>query len=497
MEYDHILEMRNVNKSYPGVKALDNVSFKVKKNIIHAVMGENGAGKSTLMNIISGSQSYDTGSMLFKGEEITNNSIHSALLNGISMIHQELSPVHCMTVVENIFLGKEIMRNNSNFINQKAMIESANLLFKKLKIDINPTTVMSDLSIAQTQMVEIAKAISYNADLIIMDEPTSAITENEVKHLFEIIQMLKSEGVTVIYITHKMDEVFKISDEVTVFRDGCFIGTEKIEDMTNEKLIFMMVGRELEKMYSKGKVHIGEPILSVKNLCKEGEFENITFDLKKGQILGIAGLMGAGRSEIMEGLFGVRKIDSGEIYIKNKMVKINSPHDAIKNKMALLSEDRKLSGLFLILSVTENIIIAAINNYKNRFFLNKKEINKECDKQILNHNIKTPGKSQIIQYLSGGNQQKVLISRWLLTRPDILILDEPTRGIDVGAKSEIYKVMKNLVQKGISIILISSELPEILHMSDHILVIHDGKIAGEFESENATQEAILNCASGN
>lgn len=497
MEYEYILEMKDITKSYPGVKALNKVNFKVRKNTVHAVMGENGAGKSTLMNIIIGSQPYDSGIMLFKGVEIANNSIHMALMNGISMIHQEISTVHSMTITENIFLGKEIMRGSSSFIDQKKMTVAIEGLFMKLSISLNPDTKMSDLSIAQSQMVEIAKAISYKSDLIVMDEPTSAITENEVAHLFELINMLKKEGVSIIYITHKMDEVFKIADEVTVLRDGCFIGTEDIGGITSEQLVFMMVGRKLSAMTNKEPVGIGDDILSVKNLTKKGEFENITFSLRRGEILGVAGLMGAGRSEIMEGIFGIKKIDNGEIYINDKLVKITSPYDAIRNNMAFLPEDRKLSGLFLILSVMENIIITSIDFYRNGLFLNKKRIIKECDEQIKKYNIKTPGRNQVIQFLSGGNQQKALISRWLLTNPQILILDEPTRGIDVGAKSEIHKLMVNLVEKGMSIIMISSELPEVLSMSDRIIVVHEGVIAGEFSRSEATQEKILKCASGN
>jgi inositol transport system ATP-binding protein len=352
---------------------------------------------------------------------------------------------------------------------------------------------MSALSIAQTQILEIAKAISYNADLIIMDEPTSAITENEVAHLFRIIRMLKGEGVSIIYITHKMDEVFDICDEVTVLRDGACVGTERISDLTREKLITMMVGRELTALFPKEKVGFGEAVLSVEKLTRRGEFENISFSLRKGEILGVAGLMGAARTEIMETIFGIRRPDSGDIYINQQKVKVNSPYDAIKHRMAMLTEDRKLTGLFLVLSVLHNIIMASLKGT----FLRQRELAGACENQIHALNIKTPSRLQIIKNLSGGNQQKVFLSRWLLTGPEILLLDEPTRGVDVGAKAEIHKIMSMLVREGKSIIMISSELPEILGMSDRIVVIHEGKLAGHFERSEATQEKILNCAAGN
>jgi inositol transport system ATP-binding protein len=493
VEQENILEMKNITKVFPGVRALDNVQLKVRKGTIHALMGENGAGKSTLMNILIGSYAPDEGTVIFKNERIRTFSTHYALTHGISMIHQELVPVHTMTVAENIFLGKELLWKRSPFINKKEMLKKADELFQKLSISLDPTLKMSALSIAQTQILEIAKATSYNADLIIMDEPTSAITENEVAHLFGIIRMLKGEGVSIIYITHKMDEVFDICDEVTVLRDGACVGTEPIANLTREKLITMMVGRELTAMFSKEEVGIGETVLSVKNLTRKGEFENVSFDLRRGEILGVAGLMGAGRTEIMETIFGIRKLDSGEIHINQQKVGVNSPYDAIKNKMAMLTEDRKLTGLFMVLSVLQNIIMASIKG----LFLRQRELTSATNEQIDALNIKTPSRFQIMKNLSGGNQQKVFISRWLLTKPDILLLDEPTRGVDVGAKAEIHKIMSTLVREGKSIIMISSEMPEILGMSDRILVIHEGKVAGLFSRRDATQEKILNCAAGN
>ena len=493
MEQDNILEMRNISKMFPGVRALDDVQLTVRKGTIHALMGENGAGKSTLMNILIGGYPPDKGTVVFKKEKISTFSIHNSLTHGISMIHQELVPVYTMTVAENIFLGKELLWKKSPFVNAKEMIARARELFEKLTISLDPTLKLSALSIAQIQILEIAKAISYNADLIIMDEPTSAITENEVAHLFRIIKMLKSEGVSIIYITHKMDEVFDICDEVTVLRDGAFVGTELISNLTKERLITMMVGRELTALFPKEKVHIGETVLAIEKLTRKGEFENITFHLRKGEILGVAGLMGAGRTEIMETIFGIRKPDSGDILINQRKVKVNSPHDAIRHKMAMLTEDRKLTGLFMVLSVLHNIVMASIRGA----FLRQRELANASKAQIEALKIRTPSRFQIVKNLSGGNQQKVFISRWLLTEPEILLLDEPTRGVDVGAKAEIHRIMSLLVQEGKSIIMISSELPEILGMSDRIVVIHEGRMAGQFERHEATQEKILNCAAGN
>ncbi|WP_094548435.1 sugar ABC transporter ATP-binding protein, partial [Petroclostridium xylanilyticum] len=398
---------------------------------------------------------------------------------------------------ENIFLGREPLIGKTGLVDKKKMVEDAKELLEKLEMhDINPTALMHQLSIAKTQQVEIAKAISYDSDLIIMDEPTSAITEVEVEHLFKIVRNLRDKGVAIIFITHKMDEVFKIVDEITVFRDGQYIGTELAENLNKEKLIEMMVGREITQMFPKEPAEIGEVILSVKNLTKSGLFENVSFDLRKGEILGFAGLMGAGRTEVMESIFGIRKADQGEVYIKGEKVEINTPRDAIKRKMAFLTEDRKLTGVFLPLAVRDNIVVSCIDKFINGLFLNKKKIEEVCQQEKDKLAIKTPNMNQKIKNLSGGNQQKVLISRWLLTDPDILILDEPTRGIDVGAKSEIHRLMSKLAQQGKAVIMISSELPEILGMSDRILVMHEGKITGELDRFEATQEKVLEYATG-
>ncbi|MED1468532.1 sugar ABC transporter ATP-binding protein [Bacillus salipaludis] len=491
---EYILELDNITKEFPGVKALDNIQLKIRKGSVHGLMGENGAGKSTLMKIIFGIYTPDAGTIRFKGKELKVSGPKEAVKNGISMIHQELSPVPHMTVAENIFLGREFSFGKTGWVNNKKMVEESRKLFETLNINIDPSTKMKDLSIANMQMVEIATAVSYNADLIIMDEPTSAITDKEVEQLFAIIRSLQAKGVSIIYISHKMDEIFKICDELTVFRDGQYIGTKSAKEIDENTLIQMMVGREIKQVFHKEKAELGEVILAVKNLSRKGKFQNVNFELRKGEILGIAGLMGAGRTEVIESIFGIDPPDTGEIYIKGKKVKMKNPQDAIKNKIALLTEDRKLTGAFLPLSIKENMIISNINRFLKGGYINNREVKEKCNEQVELLNIKTPHLDQLIMNLSGGNQQKVLLARWLLNDPDILILDEPTRGVDVGAKSEIHKLMSKLAQQGKAIIMISSEMPEILGMSDRIIVMHEGDKKGELGREEANQEKILEIA---
>jgi inositol transport system ATP-binding protein len=493
---EYVLEMEHITKTFPGVKALDDVQLKVKKGTVHALMGENGAGKSTLMKILMGIYVADTGTVKFKGRQVNFQKTKDALDMGISMIHQELSPIPHMSIAENIFLGREPSIGKTGWVKQKEMEKNTKELLANLEISLDPKTKMHELSIANMQLVEIAKAISYNAELIIMDEPTSAITEKEVQHLFKIIRSLTKKGVSIIYISHKMDEIFDISDEVTVFRDGQYVDTASTKDINYEQLIQMMVGRELTHMFPKEEAEIKDVILEVKNFSKQGQFKNINFELRRGEILGLAGLMGAGRTEVMESIFGLTPPDEGEVFIGGRKVEIHSPKDAIRNKMALLTEDRKLSGLFLQHSVKDNMVIASIDKYKKGIFLDKKKINDVCEVEKDRLSIKTPNLEQTVNNLSGGNQQKVLIAKWLLTDPDILILDEPTRGIDVGAKAEIHRLMSNLVQQGKAIIMISSELPEILGMSDRILVMHEGRITGELSREEANQDSIMKYATG-
>jgi inositol transport system ATP-binding protein len=494
MESDYVLVMEGISKQFPGVRALNNVELRVRKGTVHALMGENGAGKSTLMKCLIGIYTPDSGTITFKGERLNITSTHYALSKGISMIHQELSPVPEMTVAENIYLGREPM-TPYGLVDMRKMNRMASELLERLHIKIRPTAKMRELSIANMQLAEIAKSVSYNSDLIIMDEPTSAITEAEVAVLFDIIRSLTAQGCAVIYISHKMDEVFKITDEVTVFRDGQYVATEATANLTRDMLIEQMVGRTLTQMFHKEKADMGSVFLDVQNLSGKG-FRNVSFQVKRGEILGLAGLMGAGRTELMDGVFGVTRTHGGEIRINGKTVKINSPADAIRNGMALLTEDRKLTGLYLNATVRENMFIANINRYLVGPFLQFSKIEKDCEKMRGLMRVKTPSLMQIIKNLSGGNQQKVLIARWLLTEPDLLILDEPTRGIDVGAKSEIYRLMTEFVLSGKAIIMISSELPEVLGMSDRILVMHEGDKVGELSRAEATQEKILQMATG-
>lgn len=491
---EYILEMRGVSKSFPGVKALDQVDLCVKRGSVHAVMGENGAGKSTLMKVLLGIYKQDEGTITFKGEERHFRGPQDALNAGLAMIHQELSTVQQLTVAENLFLGKE--KTQYGFLSKRKMVEEAQALFDDLHMDIDPKSLMGSLSVSRQQMCEIAKAVSYNADLIIMDEPTSAITESEVKHLFNIINDLLNRGITIIYITHKMDEVFQITDEISVYRDGRFINTLSTADTTRNKLIELMVGRELGNIFPKEYAEIGDVILRVEGLTRDDEFNNVSFDLHAGEILGMAGLVGAGRSEVAETIFGVRKKKSGKIFLHNKEVKIDNPRDAINNGMALLTEDRKSSGCFLPLSVRINTYIASVNDHSQGPFVNHKATIKSAAEMKDAMAIKTPSLEQRIGNLSGGNQQKVLVGRWLLTNPEILIVDEPTRGIDVGAKREIHKLISQLAKQGKGIIMISSELEEVLGMCDRILVMSEGRLTGILNREEATQEKILRFATG-
>lgn len=498
-ENDYIIELRGITKTFPGVVALENVDLKVRKGTVHAVVGENGAGKSTLMKVLHGIYRPDSGSVIYKNEERHFKGPNDALNAGIAMIHQELSVAVDLSVAENIFLGKEITAGKSGFLRKKEMIRQTLELFKELEMDINPAIKMKHLSVAKQQMCEIAKAISYKADVIIMDEPTSAITESEAAHLFRIIRNLLRQGISVIYISHKMDEIFELSDEISVYRDGKFIEKLATKEAQCDRLIELMVGREIKDLFPKEPAQIGETILKVENLSRRGEFEEISFELKRGEILGVAGLMGAGRSEIMETLFGIRKKTGGEIYVRGQKVEIRNPGDAIRQKIALLTEDRKSSGCFLPLSVRLNTVMAAIAampEYGNGVFVKKKKVYETAQKMKETLSVKTPSLEQKIMNLSGGNQQKVLVGRWLLTEPDILIVDEPTRGIDVGSKSEIHRLISRLAQQGKAVIMISSELPEILGMSDRIMVINSGRLAGFIDAKEATQERVLQYATG-
>lgn len=495
MRQEYLLEMIDITKTFPGVKALNNVDLKVRSATVHSLLGENGAGKSTLMKILIGLLQPNSGTVRFNGREVNFGAVIDSIKAGISMIHQELSPVPEMTVAENIFLGKELCLTKRFWTKEKQMIKETEKLLTKLEIDIDPRTKMKELSTAYTQLIEIAKAISYDSKLIIMDEPTSAITDKEVEHLFKIINWLRDEGVAIIYISHKMDEIFRISDDITVLRDGNLIDRVSASETDQERLIKMMVGRDMKKLFPKSDVEIGDVALEIRNFNSE-LFQDVNLKVHKGEIFGLAGLMGAGRTEVMESLFGITKRDSGQIYLNSQEIDIKNPEDAVNYKIGFLTEDRKLSGLFLPLSVKDNMAIANIYNYLNAGLVNPGAITKECEEMVDILTIKTPSLEQIINNLSGGNQQKVLLARWLLIDADILILDEPTRGIDVGAKAEIHKLMSKLASEGKAIIMISSELPEVLGMSDRIAVMHEGKITGQLSREEASQEKLMKLATG-
>lgn len=490
-----ILRMQGIRKTFPGVVALDNVNLDVRSGTVHSLMGENGAGKSTLMKCLIGMYTPDEGTVELAGDIVRFKDTKDGLEHGISMIHQELSPVPEMMVAENIWLGRE-PRSRLGLLSPAAMFRKTRELFDEWKIDIDPRARMKDLTVSKQQMVEIAKAISYDAKIIIMDEPTSAIPEREVAHLHGMIKRLTDFGVAIIYITHKMDEVFRISDDITVFRDGKHVGSYPAKELDRDKLIKLMVGRELTDLFPKEEAEIGEVVLSVQGLNRGAVVKDVSFELHRGEILGLAGLMGAGRTEVLETIFGIEKADSGEIVLNGRALRIKQPSDAIRAGMALLTEDRKLNGIMGVLSVRDNITAAALPRYSPRGVLRVGEMRKDSEDQREKLRIKTPSLSQLIKNLSGGNQQKALISRWLLTVPDVLMIDEPTRGIDVGAKSEIHRLMSMLAQEGKAIIMVSSELPEVLGMSDRILVMHEGRISGELSREEANQESVMHLATG-
>ncbi|MBP2167338.1 inositol transport system ATP-binding protein [Erwinia toletana] len=490
----YALEAEGISKFFPGVKALNKVSLRVKPGTVHALMGENGAGKSTLMKCLIGIYRPDDGIIRIKGEPVQFDDTMDALRSGISMIHQELNLVPHMTVAENIWLGREPMKYG--FVDHARLNKMTTELLSKLNIRLKAHQMVGELSIAAQQMVEIAKAVSWNADIVIMDEPTSALTEGEVAHLFTIIRDLRTQGKAIIYISHKMDEIFAITDEVSVFRDGAWVASDQTSSYTRQSLITQMVGRELTQLFPKFNNDIGAEVLTVRNLTLKDKFHDISFSVRRGEILGVAGLVGAGRSEVMESLFGMASYDSGEVLIDGVPTRIESPSVAIEKGLAFLTEDRKKSGLFLVLSVMENMSIVNMPEYIGKAgFVSHMQMAKDCMEQIRRLNIKTPTMDQIINNLSGGNQQKVLIARWLLAQPKILILDEPTRGIDVGAKAEIYRLISELANRGVAIIMVSSELPEILGMSDRVMVMHEGRITGILDKEDADQETIMSLAS--
>lgn len=496
MEY--VLELKNIYKSFPGVRVLEDVTLQVRPGEVHALMGENGAGKSTLMKILMGIYKADQGSIFLEGEETVIHGPKDAMSKGISMIHQELNTVLDMEVAENVFVGRELLKKGMEklkIVDIARMREETGRYFREMNIDIDPRAKMRTLSVAEMQLVEIVKAISLNSKIIVMDEPTSAITEKEAAVLFTQIERLKKQGVAIIYISHKMDEIFRISDTITVLRDGQWIGTKPAKELDNDMLIKMMVGRELTDIYPKDLVEIGDVILEVKNLSRGKKVQDASFSLRKGEVLGIAGLVGAGRSELVETIFGLYPKTGGQIFLHGKEVHIKNSADAIKNKMALITEDRKQTGLNLIVSVKENIASVSIGKLSTHGIVNDKKINEVSEKYIKELKIKTPDGNAIVGNLSGGNQQKVVLAKWLLDEPDIIIFDEPTRGIDIGAKRDIYLLINNLAKEGKAVIVISSEMAEVMGICDRILVMAEGRINGEVRREEFSQEVIMGYAS--
>ncbi|GHV85830.1 galactose/methyl galactoside import ATP-binding protein MglA [Spirochaetia bacterium] len=493
---DYILEMRAVTKRFPGVLALDKVDFKVKPGTVHALMGENGAGKSTLMKCLFGIYQMDEGTIVLKNQERRFNSAADAMHAGVSMIHQELSNVPERSVAQNIWLGREPL-NVLHLINHRKMLADTKSLLLGLNFDFDAAARVSSLSISHQQGCEIAKAVSYNSSIVVMDEPTSSLTENEVAHLFTIIRDLQSKGVAIIYISHKMEEIFQIADDITVMRDGRVIDTYPVKQLTGDKLISLMVGRDITNRFPPVTSAIGDVCLEVRDLTAANprSFKNINFQLRRGEILGIGGLVGAQRTELVEAIFGVRKTSSGEILVNGKPLKKIRPQDAIKAGMGFVTEDRRSSGIFPLLNITVNTAIASLGNYTTKIgILNHKKLNALAASQNKQLKTKTPSMGTLVQNLSGGNQQKVILSRWLMTLPDILIMDEPTRGIDVGAKYEIYTIMAELVKQGKAIIMVSSEMPELIGMSHRVLVLCAGILTGSLEKDELTQEAIMRYA---
>ena len=491
---DVILEMKDIDKSFPGVHALDHVSLEVRKGEVHALMGENGAGKSTLMKVLTGIYTKDSGSIIYEGKETEFHNTREAQEAGVVIVHQELNMVGDLTVAQNIFIGREPKKGIR--IDDKKMIEDSKALFQRLKIEIDPTEKMSDLTVGKQQMCEIAKAISHNCKVIIFDEPSAALTEKEIEDLFEIIRDLRSQGLGIVYISHRMDEIKVITDRVTVMRDGTYVGTLITKDCTKEDIINMMVGRVIyEKPKEKSMVAPDAPVvLKVEHLNAGHMVQDVSFELHKGEILGFSGLMGAGRTETARAIFGADPKQSGDIYINGVKVEINSPQDAVAHGIGYLSEDRRRYGVVVQKTITENSTLACLEEYTSGLFINKGKEREISQKYIKELDTKTPSADQLVVNLSGGNQQKVVIAKWLVKDCDILIFDEPTRGIDVGAKNEIYKLMNRLAADGKSIIMISSEMTEILRMSDRIVVMCEGKKTGEIAIEEATQELIMDKA---
>ena len=492
-EYKYVLELNDIVKLFPGVRALDGMSLKIRPGAVHVICGENGAGKSTLMKVISGEYIAEEGEVIYKGKKLGKRTIMETVEMGISMIHQEMNPIKKMTLAQNIYLAREPLTKRK-LVDFKKMNHDTQELLDRLDIPYKATQLMEELSIAGQQQVEIAKAISTNASVIIMDEPTSAIADAEVEILFEQINKLKESGVAIIYITHKMDEIFRIADEVTVIRDGSWILTAPAEELTVDEIISNMVGRKVDNLYPKNHAKIGDVALEVKDLTQAGVFKNISFKARKGEILGFSGLVGAGRSEVMRAIFGIDPHESGEIIVGGKPVQINKSADSIKNGIAMLSEDRRADGIIPIRSIRENISLAFIKQFAKFSMIDKKKEAEKADAMMKKLRVKAASPTQEIRTLSGGNQQKAILAKWLMGDTKILILDEPTRGIDVGSKAEIHQLMCDCAEEGMAVIMISSELPEVIGMSDRVIVMREGQISGELERGEISQEAIMKLA---
>ena len=492
-----LLEMRNIEKSFPGVRALDRVSFCLKSHTVHALMGENGAGKSTLMKCLFGIYKQDGGSIFLEGEEVFFHSPREALEKGVAMVHQELNQALSRTVMDNIWLGRYPGRYGLVF--EREMERKTRKIFEELGLSIDPHRKMSEMSVAERQMAEIAKAVSYNAKVIVLDEPTSSLADEEVAHLFALIRTLKARGCGIIYISHKMEEILQICDEITVMRDGKNVQTAPAAEMGLERIISLMVGRDLGDRYPPKNTKIGDTVLEIQNLSSRfTNLKNASLTLRQGEIVGLAGLAGAGRSELLENLFGLAARSGGEIYLHGKRIRNHSPADAIKNGFALLTEERRATGIFGILDITDNTTVSSLSAYRlGGFLLSERKRRNVTKEMIAKLCVKTASHATQIRTLSGGNQQKVILARWLLTTPSILLLDEPTRGIDVGAKYEIYQLMQQLAREGRSILMVSSELPELLGVCHRIYVMSGGEIAGEVDAESATQEQIMHLAAKN
>ena len=487
--------MKNIHKKFPGVYALKDVNFELRAGEVHALLGENGAGKSTLIKCLAGIYIPEEGEVIVKGESHIMQNVADSQAHGISVIHQELCLVPYLSIAENIFLGRE--RNVMGFIKRGTEAEEAGKLLNGLGLDFDPNTLVGELSIAQQQMVEIAKALSVKADILVMDEPTASLTDKETEVLFDTIRRLKSQGIGIIYISHRMSELFEITDRVTIMRDGQYVGTVNTRETTRDHLIAMMVGRELTQLYFKDEVKPGKVVIEVKDLVNLPFVNGVSFSIREGEIVGMSGLVGAGRSETAHCIFGLDKLQSGEIFIEGKPVKINSVREAMQNGIAMVPENRKEEGLVLINSVGYNLTLTVLHEiFRGHPFGNPKHENEAVARYIKELAIKTPTAEQLAENLSGGNQQKIVIAKWLATKPKLLILDEPTRGVDVGARAEIYGFMNELAKQGVAILMISSDLPEILNMSDRVLVMHEGKITANLGRNELSQELIMRYATG-